>query len=927
MDRGAHFFRCDLQVHTPRDHAWKGSVPVSDAERRAYADALVAACRQKQLDAIAITDHHDMAFIPYVRAAALEERDSNGALLPADKRLVVFPGVELTLAVPCQALLILDADFPEELFELVLTTLTITPEPPSSPKGPQVEPLPFNSLSEVVAVLDKQSHIRGRYILLPNVTDSGTKTLLRKGMAPKYASMPCVGGYVDGEIMKLGEGNRRILEGLDRSWGNKAIAVFQTSDSRREDHQDLGRAPTWIKWAVPTAEALRQACLARQTRVSVREPFLPSAYIRSVSISNSRFLGPLNLELNPQYSAFIGGRGTGKSTVLEYVRWALCDQPVSPSESDEVPDYASRRESLISKTLRPLNSVVEVRFVANGVEHVVRRDSADGRVFLKIGSGEFKLSSDTEIRRLLPIQAYSQKQLSSVAVRVDELTRFLEAPGKAELDAIDQRFNQLAAQIRELHAARLQQRLLGRTISEKLRELESLRQQAEAIRAALTGLNASDQAVIAQIGSYQAANEYVNRILGDIDEVSDVLGQLEEKLRTLPRPGEQPPEFQESPLIQAIETEATTLLSALREKVTEWRQHVAPGERAALSTRVAEWNTAYNEFMVKYEAAKNASQSHESRLAELSTIEGRISELATAVDRAQRELELLGDPQARYEASWQEWKDLHRDRLEVLERLAANLAGLSGGLIRVSLIAGGDQSELVNRLKLVTQGSGIHTSRLEDLVKAVAAESDILEAWFSLVHELENVALWDPLATPEAPACPAIVGVGIGEAQIRRLGERLTADRWLDFALQPLRIVPVFEFRAKENEYIPFADASAGQQATALIRALLSQEGPPLLIDQPEDDLDNQVVLEVAGDIWKAKTRRQLIFASHNANLVVNGDADLVVAFGYRVAGDASGGRIVAEGAIDVPETNDVIKRIMEGGEEAFKMRQAKYGF
>jgi len=91
MDRGAHFFRCDLQVHTPRDHAWKGSVPVSDAERRAYADALVAACRQKQLDAIAITDHHDMAFIPYVRAAALEERDSNGALLPADKRLVFFP--------------------------------------------------------------------------------------------------------------------------------------------------------------------------------------------------------------------------------------------------------------------------------------------------------------------------------------------------------------------------------------------------------------------------------------------------------------------------------------------------------------------------------------------------------------------------------------------------------------------------------------------------------------------------------------------------------------------------------------------------------------------------------------------------------------------------------------------------------------------
>lgn len=84
---------------------------------------------------------------------------------------------------------------------------------------------------------------------------------------------------------------------------------------------------------------------------------------------------------------------------------------------------------------------------------------------------------------------------------------------------------------------------------------------------------------------------------------------------------------------------------------------------------------------------------------------------------------------------------------------------------------------------------------------------------------------------------------------------------------------------------------------------------------------------KIVENIWNAKARRQLIFASHSANLVVNGDAELVVSFDYRVSGDASGGKVSSEGAIDVPETNAVIKRVMEGGEEAFKLRKAKYGF
>ena len=70
MDKGAHYYSCDLQVHSPLDGRWKGKGNGSEAEREAYAASLVAACRSRGLHAIALTDHHEMTFVPYVRRAA-----------------------------------------------------------------------------------------------------------------------------------------------------------------------------------------------------------------------------------------------------------------------------------------------------------------------------------------------------------------------------------------------------------------------------------------------------------------------------------------------------------------------------------------------------------------------------------------------------------------------------------------------------------------------------------------------------------------------------------------------------------------------------------------------------------------------------------------------------------------------------------------
>ncbi|HEV3059464.1 MAG TPA: AAA family ATPase, partial [Vicinamibacterales bacterium] len=138
---------------------------------------------------------------------------------------------------------------------------------------------------------------------------------------------------------------------------------------------------------------------------------------------------------------------------------------------------------------------------------------------------------------------------------------------------------------------------------------------------------------------------------------------------------------------------------------------------------------------------------------------------------------------------------------------------------------------------------------------------------------------------------------------------------------------PVFEYQVRTDDFLPFENASPGQQATALLSILLLQDGPPLLIDQPEDDLNMKIINEIVETLWQAKTHRQVIFASHNANLVVNGDAEFVICCDYRTTATESGGQIKFLGAIDVPEINHEIAEVMEGGVEAFKLRYQKYGF
>lgn len=927
MDSGAHFFKTDLQVHSPRDPAVPREA-VTDSERVQYAREFVAACRERGVGAVAITDHHDFVFVPFIRAAAADETDDTGQPLPTRRQLVVFPGLELTLEVPCQALLILSADFPDDRLPAVLERLSVDPPSAAVSRAPQPTALRFETFDELYRRLDEMTWLRGQYIVLPNVTDGGHKTLMRSGMQAKYRDMPCVGGYLDKPERSSGLGNRRIFAGNDAAWGRKRLALFQTSDARA--FEQLGANPTWVKWAEPSAEALRQACLAQESRIAHAEPPVPNVVLTKLRVSNSRFLGPIELELNPQYSALIGGRGSGKSTCLEYLRWALCDQPPPADTEDEGPDLAVRRRRLIDHTLVPVDGHVEVHFDLHGVPHVVRRYAATGEARVKVGSGALTHVSEADVRALLPIQAYSQRQLSSVGVHIDELRRFVTAPVAEELDELATRQQSLASDIRENRAQLQRYRSLRLIAERERRTVDSLDQQAEALRAGLGGLAEGDREVLSAKRRYDEAHALVEgwtasltQAEAELHRSTDAATRLLGSLKTPAADG--PAHEVLGPLHSKVQEALVRFRDALQEARSVLGSNSGAGSDQAQLRE--EWNTRLALYLDKYKAATERSSSHAARLRELNELDERKVQLKQSLDAQEQQVKMIGNPTTRSTELREAWESLQRERTGLLASQCERMTQLSDGLIRASVRAGAGTSTQQWHFRKAIQGSNVRTNKIDDFLEKVALIDDPLGAWLSALDLLESRLRAAAEGIPPSPVPPISPLTAFSDADLDRICTRLSTDAIVELSLLPLDDEPVFEYQSKEGEFIAFGDASAGQQATALLRALLREDGPPLIIDQPEDDLDSQVILDIVSLIWNAKGQRQLIFSSHNANLVVNGDAELVVCFDYRSAGDHSAGQIALQGAIDIPAVRDRITAIMEGGERAFRLRKDKYGF
>lgn len=236
-----------------------------------------------------------------------------------------------------------------------------------------------------------------------------------------------------------------------------------------------------------------------------------------------------------------------------------------------------------------------------------------------------------------------------------------------------------------------------------------------------------------------------------------------------------------------------------------------------------------------------------------------------------------------------------KDRLRAEVRFAANRKPLE---VFLREHVGGRISEAIDRLKAQPDLS------IRALSEAMRRDAETLAQQFDL------------------PAAQAERLAGAGPEVILKLEE---------IALPPEVALEMNVAAASQPaDWKPLDKLSTGQKATAILMLLFLESEAPLVIDQPEDDLDNRFITEnIVPELRRKKRRRQFVFATHNANIPVLGDAELIV--GITPYGEAGVGQAQIEpehiGSVDSPTVRHLVEDILEGGKDAFERRRAKYGF
>ncbi len=216
--------------------------------------------------------------------------------------------------------------------------------------------------------------------------------------------------------------------------------------------------------------------------------------------------------------------------------------------------------------------------------------------------------------------------------------------------------------------------------------------------------------------------------------------------------------------------------------------------------------------------------------------------------------------------------------------------------LRIEITFKGDREEFKTRLKSDFRGSGISEIKYQTICETFTDYVDLIEDWV-----LANGSLLRGILTP---------------------GEYIKLDAKLKE-----QYVDLLEYQVQNKVEIYYHNKllrqhSIGQRASALILFILTQDNNDVIfIDQPEDDLDNKVIYdEVITAITKKKANMQFVFATHNANIPVLGDAERILVVDYQDT------RIdISQGNIDLRDTHKQIVDIMEGGKDAFEKRQLIY--
>jgi len=642
--------------------------------------------------------------------------------------------------------------------------------------------------------------------------------------------------------------------------------------------EEVGRGEScFLKVGAFTFEAIKFALSDFEHRLSKEMPQCEHSYIRSIMFEGDK-LGGQVLDLSSEMNAFIGIRGSGKSSIIESMRYAL-DIAFGSNAADK-----KYKEGSVANALGSGGKITITAVDRHGREYEVRRILGEQPDVYVDGD----LRPGINIRETVihkPIY-FGQKDLSNTGEGF-------------EIDLVEKLVGEKLADVRQEIALQRQKvsettRRLAKLsdVAEKQKEYENKKRDAE-FRLKVFKDHGVEEKLQKQIDFEEdgrRAKELADFVGGYVQGLEDFIAEYEDDFSNKRKyESKRNKEFFDD-------------LFKIYDKALKGFRDISGSLDAtkdtsnALSTKAKEFDAIKNGLKEEFaEIARKLTEELKSSGA--TAIEpNEFLNLRKVIHHAKQMLEALNKEKEKQTALQSqllgELTQLNNYWHTEFKIIKEQLDGINEQETALQIDVGykGDKAAFLKFVKDLFRGSKLREATLKSLV-------DEFTDGAAVYRDLEKAK---ELIGKSSPA--------FEEYFLDNLNALLTWQVPNNFAIK---------YHGKQLK-----NHSIGQRASALILFVLSQrDNDVVIIDQPEDDLDNQTIYEdVIKLVRKLKCDTQFIFATHNANVPVLGDAEQIVACDY--SEDAITTRV---GSIDCPVLQDAIVSIMEGGSEAFERRKEIY--
>lgn len=937
---GARWWKFDFHTHTPASKdtgAWQAAIGTPhELTPKTWLLKYMAA----GIDCVAVTDHNTGEWIDKLKAAYAEMKHEAGAGTPPAgfRELYLFPGVEVSVQGGLHLLAIFDPSATSQAISDLLARVDYEGTRGDSDGVTRIGAAQVVERILAAGGLAIPAHVEGDKGLLQ--VEPGTRKCLMDTTTVKQVLQEP--GLLALEWTASTSPVPIVLNELKL----RLSSVVGSDCHSFQDSAVPGSRYTWIKMAKPSLEGLRLALLDGQ-EVSVRRsdqsngfsPFnTPEHFIESIEIQNARYMGrgrtAAYLPLNPYFNALIGGRGTGKSTIVHALRLAYRRERELSRASEAGQTFS--KFSVVAKTRNDdggllTDTAVSVRVHRDGSAYrLIWRQDGQGHAVEEwdTTASDFKPSDSQAINdQRFPVRLFSQGQIAALA------SDSQQALLKVIDDAADTRAQK--ATFEEAKNAFLASRAQMRELEGKLLGRESLTLSLQDIQRKLARFEGADHTVV--LKNYQHTSQQSRELERHLDASAELAARLRKVAVDL-----QSEDLQEGLFDAQEDGPALALVQTLKAAIDKTRLDIenaasalqARGQalRAELEastwfTRIGSAKTAYDQLKANLQQQGVSDPSEYGRLVqekqrletELKRLEALQKQLADLREKAMSQLEQAQT--VRRTISTQRNAFLQatlRDnpfvRIELIP-YSRDIQGIERSLREVLGVADGKYADDLYQ----DQDGSAPKGLIADLMVAV----DLVEKpgeWDTPNFEQSLMAQKKRLSQ----ACRGKAEFG-GWFNKFLKAETDKRPEFMDHILcwfpdDGLQVE--YSRKGDGRDFQSIGQASAGQRAAAMLAFLLAHGTEPLVLDQPEDDLDNHLIYGlVVQQIRSNKLRRQLIIVTHNPNIVVNGDAELihVLDFNHQC-------HVKQAGSLQEQVMRQEVCQVMEGGEEAFERRYQRLG-